>query len=351
MALPLLVLLLIVVGANDNVMWHISTPAEGLLSHFFQILRLRAGLRNAHQIHGSEPKSIIETAFYRSPHFPDVHVVNICRVFVMPPDVTCSEVPLLKVVHQFNCHANNKTGFSYRPQEYNLPPNSFSNLSFSDVPWYLLDCIVGYIPHSFPGHQRWDVKYHGFDFQKPYKHTLFPLARSILTANNTTKYAVLHWRRGDLLDTRCKPHHAAGHDHSINCAHSATDFVVFAKSVCRKHIPKEEHDHLRIYVATNEVNQTELLTLHNAGLMLYSDIRSRLSQHLAAIMKQNVSYLNISHSNSSNLVNLTSVDAFAIELMLMCDADYFFAWGMSNTHDFTRIFCSSPLKQRFIDAK
>lgn len=68
---------------------------------------------------------------------------------------------------------------------------------------------------------------------------------------------------------------------------------------------------LLLDIATNEKDPEMLKYLKSKNYRLFQDFQSELEK-----------------------LQLTSLDTFVVELLLMCDADIFFSWGFSNIHYF-----------------
>lgn len=163
--------------------------------------------------------------------------------------------------------------------------------------------------------------------------------------------AVFHWRRGDQLDSaRCRAQIVTSRfttsssaaedrkrlslengnvrgarDKSVNCG-SVEDFLIETERVLELfHVKQSTKKRLIKYIATNEKDEKILEILRKRGFYIFEDIKPALTQH-AKTQKPSV----------SNVYSLNSVEVFSIELMLMCSAQLFFAWGVSTIHEFIR---------------
>jgi hypothetical protein len=311
-------------GSIDPII-HIPTPGEGILSHFFQILRLRHTLQSMNR-----SGTIIETTFRSKSHYPDMEFVNICSAFVLPQGVTCTETPNDVIVDKFECVVAS-SGFAVHPKDYNLPPLSFANRTLGDIPLKKVKCYVGWVSHwEFHGRP-----YRAFNFTQKYTQ-LLPTLRTIITSplssatmnssiSSNGRFAAIHWRRGDQIPLKCKTRG----DTSINCAANVSDFISVAKSVLSRKCPNIS----TTYVATNEEDPDSLKALRAAGFVVFSDLMRNLQD--AEVL--------------AHWGKVSSLDQFMIELMLLCDANVFFAWGNSHVHEIIRLFCSPPTKKRFFD--
>jgi hypothetical protein len=83
-----------------------------------------------------------------------------------------------------------------------------------------------------------------------------------------------------------------------------------------------------VYVATNEPSVDELRAIQLAGFTVFSDVAGQLSPN-----------------------PFNSLDTFLIELKLVCNSDYYFAWGTTIVHDIISVYCMKDDKVRFINDK
>lgn len=129
---------------------------------------------------------------------------------------------------------------------------------------------------------------------------------------------------GDTLEKRCD-HASIGSDPSINC-HSVTEFIAFVKDEQSKRLNRNDYIH---YIATNEHDPDADKRLQEAGFKTMSALRPLAfngSKEVAPSMKL----------YPTGKLPFNSLTAFVIELMLMCDADYFFGWGVTSTHTYVQ---------------
>lgn len=122
-------------------------------------------------------------------------------------------------------------------------------------------------------------------------------------------FVVIHWRRGDQLSTRCAG--PRDHDSTLNCVNS-TFFLREVDALRLRHnISVVE---ATPYVATNEADPQILSELHGAGYATFENISDAVGQGLGRAP--------------------SSLDAFVVEMAMMIDADWFFAWGPSEVNPF-----------------
>jgi hypothetical protein len=110
-------------------------------------------------------------------------------------------------------------------------------------------------------------------------------------------YTVIHWRRGDQLETRCK-----NGDHSFNCV-DVKEFLHMIDSITRPLMVIQTP----IYIATNEMDK-----------------------EIHRVLNQSSLYTMNSFKNIININN--SFEEFLVDLMMMCKARYLFLGGYSTIH-------------------
>lgn len=129
-----------------------------------------------------------------------------------------------------------------------------------------------------------------------------PLIGAIKAAIGATKkYTVVHWRRGDQLQTRCN----RNRDMSVNCGTAASLVAAIGKLTTDA----------VIYVATNEpASSEEYKVLQDAGYKLFTAVKD-------AVVKLN------------NNQEPSALDTFVLELSLMIDASTFLGFGLTEIKD------------------
>ena len=320
--------------------YYISTD-EGLLSHYRQ-LEIIWNMANA-------VNRYLRIVPFHSKHYPGLDNIQMCDIFVLPSNITCDTKNQTQVFNTKNCIF---TGLLFPSIRYGFP----ADLPVSkDFQYSNVSCVSGFINMNigrtppFTRHTMLRMPI----FQEKYLK-LLPIIRNILkVVTNNTEYMLVHWRRGDQLEFRCagnkndpdkqnntlkliskdnsrrKLVDKGRFDHSVNCA-SAKDFYNEVKIVAKQQFQLEKP--ILTYIATNEQNSDSLSYLKNKKYKLFNDIKEGLIKEL-------------------NL-NLTVLDEFVIELMLMCDATYYIAWGESSIHHFVnkcRFFDTTKKHLTFID--
>jgi len=119
--------------------------------------------------------------------------------------------------------------------------------------------------------------------------------------NHNSKFAVVHWRRGDQLTSRCKLTHNDQeyvYDFSVNCE-SVYDFLKIMKKL-------QLSLDFPIFIASNEKIKKTINIIEKSGFKLINNELSKLY----------------------NQLKLTTADYFIIELYMMFIADSLYGSGI-----------------------
>jgi len=123
-------------------------------------------------------------------------------------------------------------------------------------------------------------------------------------------YAVVHWRRGDQLSSRCSARQAK--DRSVNCQDAAALHLQVLRTL--RALGREG---LPVYVATNEPpGSQQLRILRQLGYLLLGDVLRAMPPPQAL-----------------PFLRPCSLSAFLLEVALMLRAPLFLAWGVSEVDD------------------
>lgn len=285
---------------RTDTLYYISTD-EGILSHLRQLEILW-------NIANSVGKKLIVVGF-QSHHYPNLKNILLCDYFLLPSNITCTSQNSTEIFNQEKCIY---TGHIFPPKHYKFPTSLETSQTFR---YEDINCIAGGIVATIGVYDAW---HRSRLVKKPFFHEkyqkILPYIRKYLGLGSSDEnYAVVHWRRGDQLKTRCikyndnKKHVST--DTSVNCG-SAEEFVVGLNQIMSQHLKSEV---LLTYISTNEEDKSNIMYLKSKKYRLYSDIGGDL---LEKFPETNV------------------LDIFMYELMLMCDAKYYFAWGESSVHQF-----------------
>jgi hypothetical protein len=280
---------------NSEYFYYVSS-GEGVISHLAQ---LYAVWLTATAIN----RSVYMCGFH-SGHYEDVKYVYMCDLFILPANIDCVSAPSTTILTIYNCTYT--TGQKQCEWKDGVKQVQFADINFKEV-----ECFAGTAHTSDKLLSTYEstVKEKFLAppfFMKKYLN-LFPMVKSILGLTSG-EYMTVHWRRGDYLSKRC-----GENDHSVNCGNE-TDFV----KVVREEIKQLSSNHrMRVYVATNEADPDIIDYLHSNGF----EMNGRLKKHFAKLNME-----------------LTSVDLFMVDLMLMCDAKYFMGWGSATSIDHYFVF-------------
>ena len=261
--------------SNPHQLYWVPNNA-GLFSHFLQLK-----LMNKQSVELNRQLVIIPTF---SPHYGNASI-DMCSIFELPAIVSCAArsegmkcVTDYKIIQELQnmqevCYKGSITlGGKGQGREYVLEAVDFP-IRLQFTPEYKL------IASKF---------------------------QSALTALAGLRYnpslmTVVHWRRGDQLQGRCKNKI----DTSVNCGNA---------SALIQAVKKNSH-HTVVYVATNEPQDSAEMKVLRAqpGWYTFSDV--------------------VQGSSDPSLKDLDSLHILVAEAVLMLRADRFLAWGLSEIND------------------
>jgi hypothetical protein len=284
---------------NGN-LFFLSTP-EGLASHYYQLKSLWVIVK-------SWPinRGIIDTPF-ASAHYGD-KLVSVCDIFVLPPEIqcSCSSMKHIGSLQTFCPILFTRKGRSANEKEYGLLSNT--SRTTTDIDLEKEGCLAGSMG-AIGGTKYANIsRSNPMNFSMPvqFQPEFLYLAETVKRLLNisTKPYVTAHWRRGDQLTTRCT---ATNHQHdgSVNCQSVGR----FIHAVHAKHIHQQRvagHSSA-VYIATNEQNVTQLEALHRMGYLTAANITAVLQPY----------------------TELAMIELFVLELILMCQSEAAWLWGLS----------------------
>lgn len=285
-------------------LFHLSTD-EGLASHYDQLTWLWKVVKTV-----PINRVIIETPF-ESDHY-NHKPVSMCDIFILPPEIQCSCASMQHIgnIRKYCPILVSKIGKPGDPDQYGLTVNTSAVTMNIDLK--KTGCIAGSmyglkytkyesILHDNPLRLSMPVRFH---------QDYVWLAERVQRLLNARKvaYAAVHWRRGDQLTTRCVSQ-TKQHDDSVNCQ-SVKAFISTVKGKLEQLKVKHKR-RFAIYIATNEQDPRELRQLHRAGYLTASNITTALQPHL----------------------QLSEIELFVLEMLIMCKAEHFWYWGRSTVHN------------------
>jgi hypothetical protein len=248
--------------------WYPS--ASGLFSQFVQ-------LKLFYEANNNYFNRTIFVMPLTSAHYDNVSV-SFCDLFELPHAISCPRVddPRLNFT------------LTYRLRSFG------SKLLEARTPGIVWNGRVPFFPRT---HNIRDVIVRSVDLSMrlrltPAKLELFEKCKAALGILPDMTYTVVHWRRGDQLETRC----AMRLDLSVNCE-DAMGLIKRVREFSRDKI---------VFVATNEKpSSPELDVLEENGFKIF---------------------------RSTN-IDLPLIDILMVETALMVDATTFLAWGVSEVND------------------
>jgi hypothetical protein len=291
---------------QERHLFHLSTD-EGLASHFYQLEKLWMIVKSV-----PIDRTIVEPVFH-SVHYQH-NLVSMCDIFVLPPEIKCSCGSVQHIGHlEAYCPIvpplEGKREF--HAEEFGL--NSSTSAVTTDIDLKNVSCIAGSMYGMVQTQYAYVININPRKLSMPvvlqpeYVRVADAIRRHLQMQRGV--YTAAHWRRGDQLTTRCAEQHSRQHDGSINCD-SVQQFIATVqerKERRKKHVTRK----FRVYVATNEQNPHVLHALHSAGFLTAANITTALRPYL----------------------QLTELELFVVELLILCEAEKFWYWGLSGVHD------------------
>lgn len=224
----------------------------------------------------------------------------------MPSNFTCVDIPQEQIFTENYCNCPTTNGAS--PTHYRGFPADLDTRT--DFDYRTIECVAGGFRPSdgkYPKLNRIPLLNHGTIFVPRFLQYL-PILKKILGISSQRKYNAIHWRRDDILKSRCKE---PGVD-TVNCA-SAQDFINKVVSITQKF---GTYNKTITYVSTDEKRVSVLNHLQAKHMKVFE-------RHLADELDYSLTGSNNNH-----------IDKFIFELMLQMDAHAYFAWGRSSVHQF-----------------
>ena len=262
--------------------------------------------------HSQRNRTIILPRYKCPVHYPDIHEVNLCDYIQFPPRVHCDPSHNVSYYLQQGLSCDILT-YSSDLKELHLKYHRQRFIPHS--------CVGGIFPWGSYGALGWNFSDRMWEL---FQFTMYNIFRG-------NRIIAFHWRRGDQLYTRCR----SGLDKSINCL-SAHDLIKAVQS--KLSLMKDTRNIYKVYIATNEANQTTLDELSRAGF-----------QHTTMVVEE-IQRL---------YLGLNSLEKFIIDVMLMCCSHRFFHYGESTVNklvsdcrqrirkDFDRRGMLSAIKNKF----
>ena len=262
--------------------------------------------------HSQRNRTIILPRYKCVVHYPDIQEVNLCDYIQFPPRVLCDSSHNVTYFLQEGLSCDILT---YSPDLKEL------HVKYLKQKFIPHSCVGGIVPWGSYGALGWNFSDRMWEL---FQYTMY----NVFHGNRIIAF---HWRRGDQLYTRCR----SGLDKSINCL-SAQDLIKTVHSKLSS--MKDKRNIYKIYIATNEANQTTLDELQRSGLV-----------HTTMVVKE-IQRL---------YLGLNSLEKFLIDVMLMCCSHKFFHYGESTVNllvsdcrrrirkDFDRRGMLSSIKKKF----
>lgn len=268
--------------------------AEGIVQHWQQTDVVYRAMNTKCR------RQIILAPFLNAWHYPDVSIpINICRYFIFPKMVNCTSEPPESIVRRLQCSivsCKNPTKWDCKPGKYGISHcKSFEHCgikkNYEDV-CTCKECLLSdlWTADNFTIYRGLYMKSMPIRFTHE-ATTLFKNAKSVMKLPDNG-YTVVHWRRHGTYDN----------DTSINSPkYYAHDLIKLVEA-------KKQNS--TVYVATNEVNKTDLAILKSNGYRLGSEFAEKLS--------------------------LNTVETFIVDLQIAIESNVYLHWGSSSINRFVK---------------
>ena len=280
---------------RKTLLW-VSNPS-GLFSQFLQLremLRLSAQYRRQ-----------LIVANFTSSHF--VGSLSLCHVFNLSSVASCYMGPL-KNATASQC----RNSLSAHSQEFKARTSNKTAVCLNKG---LLFGSKGKI--SDPKRLQLMNSPPKLSFLAHFTQTYNTLIRPRIPVDPAGQYTVVHWRRGDQLQTRCRRSWVGLKDYSVNCANASA----LIKDV-RSHPGVSSTPQHPVLVATNEKNESQLGVLRAApGFHILDDLLR------AALRSKPIDSGRIATSMNDEL------ESFVLEALVMLHAPQLLTFGVSTVND------------------
>mmetsp|Transcript_31376 Transcript_31376/g.45128 ORF Transcript_31376/g.45128 Transcript_31376/m.45128 type:complete len:356 (-) Transcript_31376:150-1217(-) len=285
------------------------SPPEGISSRYKQ-------LEDLWRFTAAVNKSIVLPFTLTNAHYGE-KVINMCELFQLPSNIICSNWTYQAITNSTSCVLTE--GINEVPPEYYTLRNTTLRQRYVDL--HKTRCIAGYVDHTLSTNSL-KTGFPKHEMHQQYLSLLPILQETLGVSQPKLNYAVFHWRRGDQLISRCiiPPSKNVAVDNSVNCD-TVWDFIELVQTNLKEYCTKQTI----VYVATNEANNASLNALKRHGYKLFMDIVPSIS----------------------SMIEVNALSSYAVELAMMCDAAYFFAWGKSTAHPFIE-HCRDATKKKHI---
>lgn len=246
-------------------------------------------------------RRVVAVSWTSKRHYHDVDSISLCDIFSLPSSVECTAKSNVTIFSEHDCLY---IGTSHKPSDYGWDniPKSIS-FEYKDV-----DCIAG--PASpnvgiYPSMTRKNIVSPETQLFTDRYLNILPKILAVFGVDYAKGYTIVHWRRGDQLETRCN----GKIDKSVNCG-SIDDFLKELEYNLEVYVPFNKGP-IPTYIATNEKSSQSIKKIQENNYFVFDDIKKGLKE-----------------------MSFTSLDIFVFELMMMIDCTYLFAWGVSSINNF-----------------
>ena len=221
-------------------------------------------------------------------HYPGVGELSMCDYFELPDRIQCDRE------HSTEELKNMSSGLGCERYTFKILHELGKKVNISGM-----TCVEGVLPTEEYIHFPWN-----------YHQRVWGLFKDLSAAMRLdTHVAAFHWRRGDQLTTRCK----TGVDTSVNCAPAEHFLRKVNVTLSILDSLGYAQDSIKVFIATNEGNETVLRTFEDLGYYHSGQLKG---------------FLQVSNRTADSL------DLFLLDTMIMCWATWFNYYGVSTVDTF-----------------
>ena len=297
---------------------------EGLTSRFNQLELLFAQLsaRNRTLVVVDNP----------SVHYKDLATIRLCDIFLLPTAIACSSISPNVVVRRAQCLMQNKTEQNHLVQGFAVRKGYAGRVArVAEISWDSPRTTCGLLyGYNFPPQHAAATSATALriSLAPRYWSLLYTMLDHLGVGFQSREYVAVHWRRGDQRQ-RCAVGSLLERDETVNCG-SAADLVATVERILddlqrrdavKATLTLPPPRRRKVYIATNENDPETLAALSHRGYKLFAD----------AFNPGDGKYPRRTRWRPAGL---SSLDVFALELLVMAESSEFCGWGPTGVRGF-----------------
>lgn len=329
---------------NSTFYWRSNNA--GLYSHFFQV-------KYIHHLASKWNRDLVILP-YKSIHTNDLETINLCEIFEWEVLKIRCESPYavrIEVINNVSVEVKAPSNKTFKKCVVKIRPekdySEIQHLCFKGLVWgpsfvipqQLKMDIMEYAPRLIFKEKYQDLfnsiktTYTSFIHTKLDAESALHDSTVACSAEEKAMLSirvevVVHWRRGDQLQSRCAHAWTGLRDFSVNCA-TAIQLVQAVQTqqalitltgsrINATHVPSVQEWKRPVLVATNEANETIL-----------DELRAHRFYPIMDLMRHHCLY----QTGSCKTTGLSSLEEFIVESQFMTDAPTFISYGISQVND------------------